>query len=186
MYDAASLVEEILPVYCERVGDKDHILFPSNIYRPLYYIHSWSSPGNFRESTRAYMIVISGHLEGCLLFLISSRPSKYGAPSQPFGRLIDPLKASGILSAELADQLLKFNTAVNVPSKHFGAYIPTHWLNERTFSVMETTCAFVLMRKLSIQLFALLKANSVVLPHRWPEFKDEWLSWSHKINPDSE
>jgi len=185
-YDAGSLIKEILPVYCERVGDKDHILFPSNIYRPLYYIHSWSSCVNFRESTRAYMMVISGHLEGCLLYLTSSPPSKYGVPSQPFGRLIGPLKSSGILSERLADQLWRFNSAVNVPAKHFGAYVPTQRLDERTFSPLETVCAFVMARRLSVELFKILNANGVVLPHGWPDFRDEWLSWSRKIDQNPE
>jgi len=181
-YDSLSLVEEIIPIYWEGVGNRKQTLFPDNIYRPLYYIHLWSDKSNFRDSTRAYMMVISGHLEGCLMYLTSSPPSQYGVPSKPFGRLVRPLKASGILSAELADQLWKFNAIINVPSKHFGTYVPTHWLDERTFSVFETACALVLMRKLSMKLFEILKVNGVILPHGWPEFKDEWLSWYPKIN----
>jgi hypothetical protein len=186
MYDASSLVEEMIPIYWERVGDRKHTLLPDNIYRPLYYIHRWSNNRNFRDNTRGYMMVISAHLEGCLIYLTSCPPSKYGVSPRPFGRLVGPLKRSGILSSELADQLWKFNAAINIPSKHFDAYIPTHWLNERTFSVFETSCALVMMRKLSMQLFAILKANGVVLPYGWPEFKDEWLSWSRMINQDSE
>ena len=135
-YDANSLIEEIIPIYWERVGDRERTLFPDNIYRPLYYIHGWSGNRNFRDSTRAYMLVISGHIEGCLMYLTSSPPSQYGVPSRPFGRLIHPLKKSGILSSALADQLWKFSAAINVSSKHFGAYIPTHGLNERSFSVL--------------------------------------------------
>ena len=172
-YDAGSLIVEIIPIYKERVGDREQTLFPDNIYRPLYYIHGWSTTGYFRDSTRAYMMVISGHLEGCLMYLTSSPPSQYGVPSKPFGRLVGPLKASGILSAELAAQLWKFNAAVNVPSKHFSTYTPTHWVNERTFSVLETTCALVMMRKLSMKLFAILKSKGVALPQGWPEFKNQ-------------
>jgi hypothetical protein len=186
MYDASSLVEEMIPIYWERVGDRKRTLLPDNIYRPLYYIHRWSGNRNFKDSTRAYMMVISGHLEGCLMYLTSCPPSQYGVPPRPFGRLISPLKVAGILSSKLADQLWKFNAAINVPSKHFDVYIPTHWLNERTFSVFEASCALVMMRKLSMQLFAILKANGVVLPYGWPEFKDEWLSWSRMTNQDSE
>ena len=185
-YDAGSLVEEMIPLYWERVGDREQTLFPDNIYRPLYYIHVWSTKKNFSEGTRAYMMVISGHLEGCLMFLTSSPPSKFGVPSNPFGRLIGPLKASGILSAELADHLWKFNAAVNIPSKHFGAYIPTHWTDERTFSVFEAACALVMMRKLSIQLFDILAAKGVILPHGWPSFKEEWLFWSRSFNQDND
>jgi ABC-type multidrug transport system ATPase subunit len=46
--------------------------------------------------------------------------------------------------------------------------------------------AIVMMRKLSIQLFALLRANGVSLPQGWPEFKDEWLSWFREYNNDPE
>jgi len=185
-YDASSLVEEIIPIYWERVGDRKRTLLPDNIYRPLYYIHRWSNNRNFRDSTRGYMMFISAHLEGCLMYLASSPPSRRGVSPRPFGRLVDPLKRSGILSSELANHLWRFNAAINIPSKHFDAYIPTHWLDERTFSVFETSCAFVMMRKLSMQLFAILKVNGVALPYGWPEFKDEWLSWSRRINQNSE
>ena len=185
-YDASSLVEAIIPIYWERVSDRKRTLLPDNIYRPLYYIHRWSNNRNFRESTRGYMMFISAHLEGCLMYLASSPPSRRGVSPRPFGRLVDPLKRSDILSSELANQLWRFNAAINIPSKHFDAYIPTHWLDERTFSVFETSCAFVMMRKLSMQLFAILKVNGMALPYGWSEFKDEWLSWSRMINQNSE
>ncbi|MBA7655843.1 hypothetical protein ES703_63752 [subsurface metagenome] len=184
-WDAGPLIEEILPVYWEKVGDKFQNLHPGNIYRPLNYIHVWSSSGDFKNSTRAYMDVISGHLEGCLQNLMTFR-SKHRAMSRTFGPLVAQLKNTGILSAELADHLWKFNAVINVPAKHFGAYAPTRWLDERTFSVIETVYAIVIMRKLSMQLFALLEANVVSLPHGWPEFKDEWLSWFREFNNDPE
>jgi len=101
-----------------------------------------------------------------------------------FGPAVLQLKKQKILSAELADQLWRFNEVINVPAKHFGAYAPTNWLDERTFSVTETVYAIVIMRKLSMQLFTLLKDNGVSLPHEWPEFRDEWLSWFRKFNND--
>ena len=131
------------------------------------------------------MTFISNHLEGCLQNLMRS-PREDRGFSKTFGPLVAQLKKAGVLSTELATQLWRFNEAVNVPSKHFGAYIPTRRLNERTFSVAETAYALVLMRKFSMQLFTLLKANGVALPHEWPEFKDEWLSWSRKVNGSSE
>ena len=119
------------------------------------------------------------------MYLTPSPPPKTGVSPQPFGRLIRPLKASGILSPKLAEELLKFNALINVPSKHFGAYVPTRWLDERTFSVLEVSSALVIMRRLSIQLFAILNMNGVVLPSAWPELKDEWLSWSRLFDPCS-
>ena len=182
-WDVGPLVEEILPVYWEKMGDILQNLEPGSIYRSLYYIHKYSAEGNFKNCTRSYMTFISNHLEGCLLYLTPFPPEHRG-PSKPFGRLVKPLKQAGVLSEELAEQLWKFNAAVNVPSKHFDAYMPTRRLDERTFSVMEAAYAFVLMRRLSMQLFGLLQANGVSLPHGWPEFKDGWLSWFHEFNND--
>jgi hypothetical protein len=126
------------------------------------------------------MSAISNHLEGCLLFLTPSPPSIHKIPPKPFGGLICPLKESGILTQVLADQLWKFNQVVNVSSKHFNAYIPTIRLDERTFSIYETACALVIMRKLSIELFGILKTKGIISPQEWPNFKDEWLSWNLK------
>lgn len=183
--DAGPLVKEILPVYWEKVGDRSQNLHPGNIYRPLNYIHVWSSEGDFKNSTRAYMDVISSHIEGCLQNLLKF-PSEQRAMSRAFGPLVAQLKKTGILSAELADHLWRFNTVINVPAKHFDAYAPTRWLDERTFSIIETVYALVVMRKLSMQLFTLLKANGVSLPHGWPDFKDEWLSWFREFNNNPE
>jgi hypothetical protein len=102
--------------------------------------------------------------------------------TQAFGPAIVKLKNEGILPNDLAVQLFAFNSAINVPSKHFGAYLPTPWLNERTFSVIETTEAIVVMRKLSIQLFTILKNRGISLAYEWPEFKEDWLSWYQKRN----
>ena len=182
-WDSGSLIADIIPIYWERVGERLRTLSPGNIYRPLYYVHTWGSLRDFKDTTRTFMTFISSHLEGCLLHLTSS-PPEHRVPPRPFGRLVKPLKRASILSAELADQLWKFNEAVNVSSKHFDAYMPTRWLDERTFSVMEAAYAFLLMRRLSIELFTLLKANGVILPYGWPDFKNEWLSWSREINQD--
>lgn len=178
--DSGSLIEDIIPIYWERVVDRLRNLSPGIIYRPLFYVHSQGSLRKFKNRTRTFMTFISSHLEGCLLCLTSS-PPRYGSPPRPFGRLVGPLKNAGVLSDELADQLWRFNEAINVSSKHFNAYMPTDWLDERTFTVKEAACAFLLMRKLSIRLFALLQANGVILPHGWPDFKTEWLSWSREI-----
>lgn len=182
-WDAGPLIEEILPVYWEKVGDRSQNCHPGNIYRPLNYVHVWSSEGGFKDSTRAYMDVISGHIEGCLQNLLKL-PIHGRAMERAFGPAVLQLKKQKILSAELADQLWRFNKVINVPAKHFGAYAPTNWLDERTFSVIETVYAIVIMRKLSMQLFTLLRDNGVSLPHEWPEFRDEWLSWFREFNND--
>lgn len=186
-WDAASLIESIIPVYWERVDEWDQTLDPENVFRPLYYIHAKASKAseNFRENTRAYMLYISGHIEGCLQQLVPL-PRDDRRISKTFGPLVARLKEKGILLAELAGQLWKFNDAINVPSKHFGAYMPTRRLRERTFSVIETALSLVLMRKLSIQLFDLLKTRGRPLPKQWPAFKEEWLTYTREVRDNSE
>ena len=107
-WDAGPLIEEILPIYSERIGDSFRNCYPRNIYRPLYYIHSWSSGGDFKNSTRTYIDVISNHIEGCLQNFFKPL-NEYRAMSKAFGPLVARLKECGILSTELADHLWKFN-----------------------------------------------------------------------------
>ena len=186
-WDAASLIESIIPVYWEHVDDYDQTLDPDNVFRPLYYIHVKATVNSeaFRKNTRSYMLFISGHIEGCLQQLMPI-PRDDRKISKTFGPLVARLKKEGTLPVELAELLWKFNAAINVPSKHFGAYIPTRRLRERTFSVIETAWAFVLMRKLSMQLFDLLQIRGRPLPKQWPVFKEEWLKWSREIQDNNE
>lgn len=186
-WDAASLIESIIPVYWERVDEWDQTLDPDNVFRPLYYIHGKATVNseNFRENTRAYMLFISGHIEGCLQQLMPL-PRDDRKISKTFGPLVARLKKEGVLPVNLAEQLWKFNEAINVPSKHFGAYIPTRRLRERTFSVIETTWALVLMRRLSMQLFDLLNTKDKSLPRQWPALKEEWLTWAREIQNNYE
>lgn len=121
------------------------------------------------------MDLIGNHIEGCLQNFLNPLDD-YQPMSKVFGPLVARLKENRILPTDLAGVLWKFNKFINVPAKHFSAYAPTNRLNERTFSALETVYAIVIMRNLSIKLFALLKANGVSLPHEWPDFKDEWLS----------
>ena len=186
-WDAASLIESIIPVYWERVDEWDQTLDPDNVFRPLYYIHGNATVNSetFRENTRAYMLFISGHIEGCLQQLMPL-PRDDRKISKTFGPLVARLKKKGVLPADLAAQLWKFNEAINVPSKHFGAYMPTRRLRERTFSVIETAWALVIMRRLSMQLFDLLKTRGRSLPRQWPAFKEEWLTWAREIQDNYE
>ncbi len=179
-FDSGSFILTTIPMYWETVGDRSRSLEPDPIYRPLYYVHGYGGTRNFEEKTRVFIDNVSAHIEGCLLYLTPS-PPRFRAPTRPFGGLVAQLKESGILSDELAGDLWKFNEVANVPSKHFGAYTPTPWLDERTFSIKEAAYAFVMMRKLAIQLFALLKTNGADLPHYWPEFKEDWLVLSPLI-----
>jgi hypothetical protein len=180
-WDAASLIESIIPVYWEHVDDLDRTLDPDSVFRPLYYIHIHAGTNSkaFRENTRSYMLSISGHIEGCLQQLMPL-PTDDRKISKAFGPLVARLKKEEILPEDLAKLLWKFNEAINIPSKHFGAYIPTRRLKERTFSVIETAWALVIMRKLSMQLFDLLKTRGRTLPRQWPAFNEEWLTWARE------
>lgn len=176
-YDPGALIMSMIPMYWEEVGDRARTLKPDGIYRPLYYVHQYRSLREFENKTRVFLNNVCGHLEGCLLQLTAT-PPQFRTSTRPFGGLVRQLRDSGVLPDELALSLFKFNEAVNVPSKHFGAYTPTDWLDERTFSIEEASLSFMMMRKMSIELFRLLKARGISLAFDWPPFNEEWLEWS--------
>lgn len=179
---AGVLVSEILPTYSEKRGESSYTLEPDPIYRPLYYLHMYANTRHFKEHTRIFLNNASSHLEGCLLWLTKT-PPRYRSSSKPFGPLIIGLLEEGILSKELADQLLRFNRLVNVPAKHMTAFFQPHSrIDERTFSCFDASLAFMAMRKLSIELFKMLQIRGICLPQGWREFDDNWLSpiWGSK------
>jgi hypothetical protein len=169
------LVGDILPVYSEKRGDSSYTLQPDPIYRPLYYIHSYSSMRTFERFSRGFVAMTGAHIEGCLLWLTKT-PPKFRAPSKPFGNLVWMLFNEGILPETLSDKLLKFNQIANIPAKHFGAFNTPRSIDERTFSIFEAALDFMIMRNLSMQLFDLLQARGVALPHVWNKFDPDWLS----------
>jgi hypothetical protein len=142
----------------------------------------YANTRNFKDNTRIFLNNASSHLEGCLLWLAKT-PPKYRSPSKPFGQLVLGLLEEGILSKVFADQLLRFNRLVNVPAKHMTAFFQPHSrIDERTFSCFDASLAFIVMRKLSIELFKILQKKGIRLPQGWREFDDSWLSpiWSSK------
>jgi hypothetical protein len=176
------LVTEILPIFSEEHGGYSRTLDPDPIYRPLYYLQMYASIRHFKENTRGFLNMASAHLEGCLLWLTKT-PPQFRGPPKPFGGLVHELLEERILSEVLADLLLKFNKLINIPSKHMTAfYRPHSRIDERTFSCLDAASAFIIMRKLSIELFKILTTRDVCLPHGWKEFDDDWLSpkWSSK------
>jgi hypothetical protein len=175
--DAAPLIEEILPIYLEKHGNATRVLTPDSIYRPLYYVHGYAEQREFGRHTQAFIDDICNHLEGCLEWL-TPHPPKSRHPSGPFGNLAAQLYKAGTLPRPSADQLARFNKVVNASSKWFTAR-PVAKSNPavKAFSTLEAALAFVMMRKLSIQLFGVLKAKGVSLPQGWKDFREEWLSW---------
>ncbi len=177
---AGNLVSKILPRYWEKRGDSSYTLEPDPIYRPLYYVEMYAKGRDFKENTRIFLDMAAGHIEGCLLWLTKTPPKSRGR-SKPFGPLVYELCGQGILSEELANQLLTFNKLFNVPAKHMNANSkPRSRLDERTFSCLDAALGFMVMRKLSIELFKILIQKGICLPQGWPDFGDNWLSpiWS--------
>jgi hypothetical protein len=150
----------------------------------------YANSRHFKENTRIFLNNAAGHLEGCLLWLTKTPPKYRSSISiKPFGGLVYELFKNGILTEETSNHLLTFNRLVNVPAKHITAYYkPRSRLDERTFSCLETVLGFITMRKLSIQLFKILKEKGICLPQDWPEFDDYWLSpiWSSIEHEDDE
>jgi hypothetical protein len=142
----------------------------------------YANSRHFKENTRIFLINACAHIEGCLLWLTKT-PPRFRGSSVPFGGLVHELLKGKILSEELAKHLLRFNSLFNVPAKHMTAYFQPHSrIDERTFSCLDASFAFMIMRKLSIELFTILEKRGVCLPHGWKEFDDNWLSliWSSK------
>jgi hypothetical protein len=170
------LMEDILPVYYEKSGAVTRTLSPDPIYRPLYYIHSYSISPHFEDCTRAFIAMTGAHIEGCLYWL-TKEPQEFGSPSKPFGGLVKLLFQEGVLPEKLVNNLFRFNEVANIPAKHFiASHYSRSLIDERTFSVFDAALDFVMMRNLSIQLFSLLLSKRVALPHLWKEFDNEWLS----------
>jgi hypothetical protein len=180
-YDAGLVVAAILPKYWEQVGESQHTLPPRAIYRCLYYVDADAGLINFADRTRNFLDNVCAHIEGCL-FLLYEEVSGQAESRWPFGPLVLALRKQGTLSDELASRLLAFNKIVNVPSKHFNAHFLPSALDERTFSVAEAAYAFMMMRKLSVPLFALLKEKGVEMKADWPPFDPRWQDWSPLIS----
>jgi hypothetical protein len=117
------------------------------------------------------------HIESCLKCLAEYAPRiPLSLRYQPLGkRLIEELEKAGVLPLGLAEQLLTFTFVINVPAKHIAAKSVNAELDKRTFGVLDAALAFVIMRKLSIQLFDILRDNGVVLPQGWKDFDENWL-----------
>jgi len=84
-----------------------------------------------------------------------------------------------VLPSDLADKLLEFNKVADVPAKHPSAnpFLPRR-LDVRSFTLKEVTLLLMVMRQMSISLFALLKRQGIYLQEEWKEFKSEWIKWN--------
>jgi len=134
----------------------------------------------FADKTRDFLADVSGFLEGCLFHLLHSDAGPYGDTNLPFGRLVEALRNEGAFPEGFAEQLWAFNHAVNISSKHFDSFPMPEPLDEHTFSVGDAAYAFVMMRKLAIPLFELLRKKGVIAAE-WPPLDEKWLTWSPLI-----
>ncbi len=180
-WDSGSLISDIIPQYWEGA----HSIDPQFIYRPLYYLWLYGSRAHFQDYSRPFVSNVAMHTEGCLHELALTVKAR--SATVPFGPLAHRLLKENILTENLAHCLLEFNRAVVVPAKHLTAhyYSNPSRLDERTFKVRDAALAFTMMRRLSIDLFALIEGRGTKLPHHWKEFRDEWLVWAVKSNPTS-
>jgi hypothetical protein len=121
--------------------------------------------------------MISNHLEGSLEYMLNQNNTSRSNRKGTFGKLAVDLSKIGIIPMQLKDELQEFNDSINIPSKHMKTYLPTRQLSERTFSVLEAAQAFVLMRRLSIQLFSIMRSAGIGVAAEWPSFDPEWLTW---------
>jgi hypothetical protein len=174
-YRATYLIRQIIPVYHKN----RQTLEPRGVYRLLYYVDTYSTGGHNRKYVRFFIHMMCNHIEECLEALYGNvTPRPWG---QPMGRLVVDLNDKGVITDELAEHLSAFNKVVFVPAKHFvnRENLPRS-IDKRTFGVLDGALTFVMMRKLSIQLFEIMRKHAVILPEGWKEFDDRWLTWNEK------
>lgn len=185
-YDAASLIAEILPKYWKKKGNRRFTIGPvahRSVFRTLYYLHTYADKKSFqfRLLTRLYISQTCQHLEGCLEWLAENTPGiSKSLARRPFGPLVNGLEEAGVLPSLLATQLMAFNSAANIPAKHMKVTHLDSDLDKRTFSLLDASLALIMMRKLSIQMFDILRNKGVAIP-QWKDFKEEWLSWNKLV-----
>jgi hypothetical protein len=178
--DAAALVLEIVPKYWEGEYPTQENLEPTGVYRPFYYVHGYAGRSDFAEVTRGFLNNVGSHLEGCAQELRdNARKKQIGGKT--LGQLALSLKKAGVLPEGLSNQLLAFNDLVYIPSKHSGAFAPNRSLTVRTYSIDDTSTAFLWMRSLSLSLFPLMKASGISLAEDWPAFDSRWLAWEPQV-----
>ena len=179
-YRATYLIRQIIPVYHKN----RQTLEPRGVYRLLYYVDTYSTGGHKRRLVRFFIHMMCNHIEECLEALYGNViPRPWG---QPMGRLVIELNRNDVIPDELAEQLSAFNKVVFVPAKHFvnRENLPRS-IDKRTFGVLDGTLTFVMMRKLSIQLFEIMRGHGIILPEGWKDFDDRWLSWNEKVDSET-
>lgn len=181
-YDAVGLLHKVLPKYWVRDGGSVRSLSPRSVYRPFYYVATYAESPHFEEHSRIFIDNVCGHIEGCLHWLVKATVgSERGG--LPFGPLVKLLEEAQIVETELADQLMIFNRVVYIPAKHHTVqdFLGLS-LDERSFSVQDASFALVLARKLSVQLFDLLRSHGEPIPADWKPFSSAWLTWRRLVS----
>jgi hypothetical protein len=84
------------------------------------------------------------------------------------------LRKQGTLPETLTKDLMEFKSIANVPAKHIVPTTVTPELDKRTFTVLDAGLAFVMMRKLSMQIFDILRSRGVAIPQGWKNLDENW------------
>lgn len=169
MKKAQSLVEEIFPKYWAIKEEIPYTLYPDFVYRSLYYL---DHPKLFLTDSSYIVHKMGEHLESLLKLLPGSKSNlSLGAQSQF-------LKGKA-LPSDLAHDLLEFNSVADIPAKHSSANtsLPSR-LDVRSFTLEEITLLLMVMRRLSISLFAILKNQGINLREGWKAYDPDWAKWN--------
>jgi len=159
-----SMVDRILPAYWEIQEDRPDRVDPSPIFRPLYQLHGYSNLADFGKFTNDFVKMAEAHLEACLHWLTPYPPAEWSG-GKDFDRLIVGLEEEKVLPPRLARDLRSFDRLVNVASASAGS------LDQPRFSIEDAAQLLMITRKLSIQLFDVLKSRGVTIEHPWPPLK---------------
>lgn len=163
--EAYTLVGEILPTY----HDGRQVLEPRNIYRSLNYVHVEAAKSGDPFMVRYFIHTMGTHLETCLYHL------DFRYHNMSLGVMVEGLRKQGILQPELAKALFDFNK-IFIRAKHLvdPPALPSS-LDERTFVFSDGALAFLIMRKLSMQVFKFLKKGGIAILEDWKDFDDKWI-----------
>ncbi len=166
---AQSLIQTILPKYCDVRKGIPFTLWPDDVYRTLYYL---DNPQGFLKNSSFIVHCMAAHLEGLLKwFPGANKKLALGAQTK--------LLKDRALPSNLVNELLEFNRLAAVPAKHPSAnsFLPSR-LDVRSFTLREITLLLMVMRRLSIAIFALLKQQGINFQEEWKEYKPEWTKWN--------
>lgn len=172
--DLHPILVEILPHVAPPPPSSDSEEFNTwdRLYRG-FYKYLLADPPQFASSTD-FMLKLTYHLEGCLVCL--SLRTAIGNPDNPFGRLLNSLEDKQVVGKELAALLHLFNQYAIIPVKHANAVLKLvarrSW-RDPTYGSEAMAEALTCERKLSSELFPILRRYDVKPLYAWPDLTRE-------------